>query len=88
MSIGDWVTCLHVNWFRKIQCDTKFTSGLWGKSGIPNISLDSWGGNVLHNHMKENVCSFVITPLNITQTDQMAPCGIGKDNNGTMLSTN
>ena len=23
-------------------------------------------------------------PLNITQTDQMAPCGIGKDNNGTM----
>jgi hypothetical protein len=34
--------------------------------------------------MKENVCSFVITPLNITQTDQMAHCGIGKDNNGTM----
>jgi hypothetical protein len=26
--------------------------------------------------------------LNITQTYQMAPCGIGKDNNGTMLSAN
>ena len=48
------------------------------------------GGNELQvdNHMKENVCSFVITPLNIIQTDQMAPCGIGKDNNGTMLLAN
>jgi len=55
---------------------------------MPNSSLHSCGGNELHSHMKEKVCSFVIMPLNIIQTDQMAPCGIGKDNNGTMLSAN
>jgi hypothetical protein len=49
-------------------------------------------------YVKNNACTVEIkikwikrkqmTPLNITQTDQMAPRGIGKENNGTMLLAN
>jgi hypothetical protein len=70
-------------------------ANLWEKSGIPNISLHSSGGNELHNLMSWTegkglfLCNLNASQYYTNRPDgSLSACGIGKDNNGTMLSAN